>query len=50
MLPLSQLFKRDAELIRNVYSTGKLTQKDIGDVFGISHVTVSAIVRGKLWV
>lgn len=35
--------------IRALYSTGKYTQRRVGEMFGVDHSTVSYIVRGETW-
>jgi hypothetical protein len=44
----SRITDPDSVAIRELYSNG-VTQKDISNVFGISQVMVSRIVRGKAW-
>lgn len=40
---------KDIRAIRELYKAGKLTQKAIGEVFGVSDPTVSRIINHKLW-
>jgi len=35
---------KDVQMIRDLYSTGRYLQKEIADLFGINHRTVSSIV------
>ena len=35
--------------IRYIYSTKKISQSKLGEQFGVSQITISAIVRRKLW-
>ena len=39
----------DVRAIRKLYPEGKHTQREIGSMFGISHVVVSKVVRRDLW-
>ena len=38
-----------AQEIRDLYQTGKYTQLQLGDRFGLSHTQVGNIVSGKAW-
>ena len=42
-----KLSPADAAEIRLRYATGTVTQKDLGEVYGVSQHAVSSIVRGK---
>ena len=35
--------------IRELYATGKFSQERLGQLFGVKQVTISAIVRHKIW-
>ena len=47
--PMSVLSKEDVENIRDIYSLGGLTQKQIGAYFGVKQTTISAIVNRVNW-
>lgn len=47
--PGALLTNEQAKLIRELYATGKYTQQEIGERFGVSQVTVSQIVLGKIY-
>jgi len=46
---VNKLTKRDVKTIIYAYKTGLVTQQYLADVYGISHKTVSSIVRRKAW-
>lgn len=35
--------------IRKMYASGAYTQRVLGDLFGVTQVQISTIVRGKQW-
>lgn len=35
--------------IRNLYSSGKYSQYNLADIFGVTQTTICAIVKGKIW-
>jgi hypothetical protein len=39
----------DVEKIRDLYETGKYTQKQLGNCFGVPQTQISRIVRGASW-
>jgi len=47
--PSSKLTTTQVLEIRRLYSLGNLTQRKIGNMFGVTDVLVSAIVRRKIW-
>lgn len=47
--PRAKITSMDADSIRKMYSSGKFTQKQIGEFFGITQMTVSAITTKKNW-
>lgn len=46
----TKLNESQVESIRTLYSTSEKTQKEIGNIFGVSKDTVSLIVKNKIWV
>ena len=46
----AKLTNKDVLQIRNLYSTGNYTQKELGQRFCVNQSTVSSIVRGATWV
>lgn len=44
-----KLTKEEAQKIKNIYVAGGITQKELGDQFGVSRETVSHIVQGRTW-
>lgn len=47
--PRSLLSNKDARRIVYLWSMGSMTQKTIGDLYGVSNSAVSKIVTGKHW-
>lgn len=47
--PRSKLTEKDVIEIRELYDTGKFTQRQIGKMFGVSDVSISYIIIGKTW-
>jgi len=47
--PSSILTIKDVIQIRKHLKEGILTQKEIGKIFGVSHITISDIKRGRTW-
>ncbi len=48
-LPQSKLTEQNVLKIRQLYSTGNYTQKELGNIFGINHATISDLIVGKTW-
>lgn len=44
-----RLSREDIPKIRKLLTQGKLTQREIGELFGVSHGTISDIKRGVRW-
>lgn len=38
-----------AEIIKRMYATGKLTQYEIAEIFGINQSTINGIIKGKYY-
>lgn len=47
--PQSKLTQDQVQKIRKLYASGEYLQREIGEMFGVTKHTVSAIVRGKNW-
>lgn len=47
--PKSKLSEDDVRSIRKLYGSGKHTQKEIGDMFGVTQTCVGGILRGRSW-
>lgn len=47
--PNVKLSEADVTAIRSLSLSGELTQKEIGNIYGIANTTVSAIKTGTLW-
>lgn len=45
----AKLSKKDIEEIRHFYSLGGITQKEIGEVYGVSNKVISKITLGIRW-
>lgn len=45
----SKLTEKDVLLIRKQYASGGITQKKIGEFFGVSNVVISNVVGKKSW-
>lgn len=45
----SILTRHDVDLIRSLYAAGGVTQKALGERFGVSRGMIGHIVRGKAW-
>ena len=45
----AKLAKGDVVTIRELYVTGRLTQCDLADQFGVSQANIDRIVRGRIW-
>jgi predicted XRE-type DNA-binding protein len=45
----SRLGDTQVALIRELYSTGNYRQKDLAEMFGVTHSNISCVVRGKTW-
>ncbi len=46
---MSKMTRENVIKLREMYSTGDYTQKQLGDLFGITQVNTSSIVRRKIW-
>ena len=46
----SKLKQKEVEIIRELYKTGKHSQRKLGAFFGVSHWTIGQIVNNKMWV
>lgn len=44
-----KLFENDIIKIKEMYSTGKFTQKELGRIYNVHEETVGKIIRGVLW-
>lgn len=40
---------KEVEIIKKMYKTGKYSQRKLGEMFGVSHTNIYAIMKGKLW-
>ena len=47
--PRTKLTEQDAIRIRELYSTGRYTQTEIGNRYGIAQTSVSQIISGRNW-
>lgn len=47
--PSAKLSEADIETIRNLYATGKITHKKLGEEFSVSKTTIRKIVLGRKW-
>jgi len=45
----TKLTSKDVKQIRRMWETTNLSQREIGEKFGVHQVTVSGIVRGVTW-
>ncbi len=45
----SKLTCKDIKEIRNLYSTGKYTQKELGNMFGVVRQNIGKIINHKRW-
>lgn len=45
----ASLKESDVHEIRALYATGNFTQKEIGKMFGVTRVAISAILIGRTW-
>jgi len=43
------LTSEQVSVIREMYATGDYSQDQLGLLFGVKQVTISAIVRQKIW-
>lgn len=46
---MSKLSEKDVLDILRKYATGKWTQQELGDLYGVGNMQVSRIVRGERW-
>ena len=44
-----KLTREQVEKIREEYSCGGVTQRRLGELYGVYHATVGEIVRGEIW-
>lgn len=47
--PTSRLTEKQVSAIRSKYRSGKITQEELAQRYGVDHSTISAIVRRKSW-
>ena len=47
--PMAKLTWEQVRRIREMHSAGDIYQKDIAQAFGVDKMTVSLIVRNKIW-
>lgn len=47
--PIAKLSYAKASKIRKIYQKGRLTQKKIGIMFGVSDATIGLVVGNKIW-
>ncbi|MDJ0319796.1 HNH endonuclease [Pseudarthrobacter sp. PS3-L1] len=47
--PKAKLTAADVTEIKRIYATGAMSQKAVGEMFGISQSNISFIVRGRTW-
>lgn len=47
--PIAKINSEDAEEIRKMYDGSEMTQKEIGDIYGITARQVSSIVNDEVW-
>lgn len=45
----AKLTEADARRARTLYATGAISQRALADVFGVSHRTISDLLRGLTW-
>lgn len=45
----SKLTRRDVKEIRRLYATGKYTQQELAEIFGVTQVNIGFIVRRETW-
>ena len=46
---MSKLTKQHADNIRELYSTNELTQKDLGELFGVHWCTIRDVLSNRTW-
>lgn len=39
----------DIKRIKELYATGRLSQRELGRLFGVTHTNIYAITKGKIW-
>ena len=47
--PLARLTQANVEEIRQLYASGKYTQKQLANLFGVARTNISLIVNNKRW-
>jgi hypothetical protein len=45
----AKLTQEQVSVVKELYSTGRLTQREIGKLYGVTDVVVSYILSGKIW-
>ncbi|AKQ08561.1 HNH endonuclease [Bacillus phage PBC2] len=45
----AKITEEDVRKIREMYDTGKYTQRDLAKIFGINHSAIGCITRGETW-
>lgn len=48
-IPWSKLTSAEVKKIRRMYASKKYSQKELAATFGISQVTISSIIRRRIW-
>ena len=46
---MAKLTEKKVKKVRDLYATGKYTQKQLADRFGVGQATISRILSGKSW-
>ena len=46
----AKLTEKKVKRIRNLYKTGKYTQKELGNMFDVTSQNISRIINNKIWV
>lgn len=47
--PNAKLTDQQVAHIRDLYATGRYSQQQLGKLYGVQQVTVSALIRGRTW-
>jgi len=47
--PIAKLSAKQVRCIREEYARGGITQRELGERFGVTHGAISLIIRGKNW-
>jgi DNA-binding XRE family transcriptional regulator len=45
----SKLKQKEIEQIREMYKSGKYSQRELGRLFGVAHCTIGQIVKNRTW-